>query len=160
MLLQLDVHHKLTSHQIECRMLYSTVRVSVPPSANLSTGPPRPPMPAGRVSWLLLVSVSRKSDNKVKRDPVGVSALLSMAAKLRVVAGRDLRERSKGNKINGKYSYMSARVLDGKINFALKLWFALKLVVWLARQPVVQVEKLAKLVRVAHLCSDESLLSF
>lgn len=74
-------------------------------------------MPAGRVSWLLLVSVSRRGDNRVKRDPVGavkpsVSALLSVAAKLRVVAGGDLRERSKIN--------ASARVLDGNTEFASK----------------------------------------
>lgn len=88
------------------------------PSANLSTGPPRPPMPAGRVSWLLLVSVSRKSDNRVQRDPVGVSALLSMAAKLSVVAGRDLHERSKGEQNQWKiFRHV------GEIHFALKRCF-------------------------------------
>lgn len=64
-------------------------------TTNLSTGPPRPPRPAGRVSWLLLVSGSRERVNTNKRESADVrkssgSVLLSMAAKLRVVAGRDL----------------------------------------------------------------------
>lgn len=59
----------------------------------LSTGPPRPPRPAG--SYLLLVSGSRERVNKNKGVSVDVrkrrsSVLLSVAAKLRVVAERDL----------------------------------------------------------------------
>ena len=63
-------------------------------NTNLSTGPPRPPRRAGRVSWLLLVSGSRELVNK--NDESGDvrkssgSVLLSTAAKLRVVAERDL----------------------------------------------------------------------
>lgn len=62
-------------------------------ATNLSTGPPRPPMPA--VSYLLLVSGSRERVNKNKGLSVDVrkwrsSVLLSVAAKLRVVAERDL----------------------------------------------------------------------
>lgn len=67
-------------------------------NTNLSTGPPRPPMPAGRVSWLLLVSGSRERVNKNKGDSDDVSksrgsVLLSTAAKLRVVVERDLGKR-------------------------------------------------------------------
>lgn len=36
--------------------------------------------------------MSRKSDSRVSLDPASRSALLSVAAKLRVVAWRDLRE--------------------------------------------------------------------
>lgn len=62
---------------------------------DLSTGPPRPPRPAERVSSLLLVSGSRERVNKNKRVSANVkkssgSVLLSVAAKLRVVAERDL----------------------------------------------------------------------
>lgn len=63
----------------------------------LSTGPPRPPRRAGRESWLLLVSGIRErvNKNKVGSDNVSKSksrglVLLSTAAKLRVVAERDL----------------------------------------------------------------------
>lgn len=64
-------------------------------NTNLSTGPPRPPRRAGRVSWLLLllVSGSRNRVNKNESDDVSKSrgsVLLSTAAKLRVVAERDL----------------------------------------------------------------------
>lgn len=63
-------------------------------NTNLSTGPPRPPRPAGRVSSLLLDSVSRERVNKNKGGSVDVksrgSIPLSTAAKLRVVAERDL----------------------------------------------------------------------
>lgn len=63
----------------------------------LSTGPPRPRTPAGQVSWLLLVSDSREKGSKNKRESADVkksnsSVLLSVAAKLRVVAERDLRK--------------------------------------------------------------------
>lgn len=61
-------------------------------STHLSTGPPRPPRPA--VSSRLLVSGNRERVNK-NRVSVDVrkrtsSVLLSVAAKLRVVAERDL----------------------------------------------------------------------
>lgn len=64
-------------------------------STNLSTGPPRPPRP---LSCLLLVSGSQEGVYKNKRVSLGVrkrrsSILLSVAAKLRVVAERDLRKR-------------------------------------------------------------------
>lgn len=64
-------------------------------NTNLSTGPPRPPRPAGKVSWLLLVSGSRERVNENKGESDDViksrgSVLLSTAAKLRVVAERDL----------------------------------------------------------------------
>lgn len=64
-------------------------------TAYLSTGPPRPRAPAGQVSWLLLVSDSREKGSKNKRESADVnksnsSVLLSVAAKLRVVAERDL----------------------------------------------------------------------
>lgn len=64
-------------------------------NTNLSTGPPRPPRPAGRDSWLLLVRGGRErvNKNKGKSDDVSKSrgsVLLSTAAKLRVVAERDL----------------------------------------------------------------------
>lgn len=67
-------------------------------STNLSTGPPRPPRPAG--SYLLLVSGSRERVNKNKGVSVDVrkrrsSVLLSVAAKLRVVAERDLQKGQK-----------------------------------------------------------------
>lgn len=62
-------------------------------STNLSTGPPRPPAPAGTVSWLLLVSGrgERVNTHKGESESRG-SVLLSTAAKLRVVAERDLRK--------------------------------------------------------------------
>lgn len=71
----------------------SIVPLSCVHSTNLSTGPPRPPRPAG--SYLLLVSGSRERANKNKGVSVDVrkrrsSVLLSVAAKLRVVAERDL----------------------------------------------------------------------
>lgn len=60
-------------------------------STNLSTGPPRPPRP---LSYLLLVSGNQEGANNNKRVSLGVrkwsSVLLSVAAKLRVVAERDL----------------------------------------------------------------------
>lgn len=64
---------------------------------DLSTEPPRPLRPAGRASWLLLLLVSgireRGYKNKGESDDVSKSrglVLLSTAAKLRVVAERDL----------------------------------------------------------------------
>lgn len=100
--------------------------------------------------------MSRKSDNKVKRDPVGVakpnvSALLSMAAKLRVVAGRDLGDRSKDNKINENIHTHQPVYLMVKLMFGIgKTRNISKNICRLARQPVLQVQKLAKLVRVAN----------
>lgn len=70
----------------------SIFTLSCVPSTNLSTGPPRPPRPAG--SYLLLVSGNRERVNKDKGVSFDVrkrsSVLLSVAAKLRVVAERDL----------------------------------------------------------------------
>lgn len=61
-------------------------------STNLSTGPPRPPRPP---SYFLLFSGSQVRVNKNKGVSADVkkrrsSVLLSVAAKLRVVAERDL----------------------------------------------------------------------
>lgn len=61
-------------------------------STNLSTGPPRPPRPP---SYFLLFSGSQIGVNKDKGVSVDVkkrrrSVLLTVAAKLRVVAERDL----------------------------------------------------------------------
>lgn len=66
-------------------------------STDLSTGPPRPPRPAE--SYLVLVSGSRERVNKHKGVSVDVrkwrsSVLLSVAAKLRVVAERDLGKKT------------------------------------------------------------------
>lgn len=58
-------------------------------NTHLSTGPPRPPGLAGRGSWLLLVSGSREKVYKNKGELRG-PGMLSAAAKLKVVAGRDL----------------------------------------------------------------------
>lgn len=78
-------------------------------------------MLAGRVSWLLLVSVSRRSDRRVSRVVVARpirSALLSVAAKLRGVARRDLQERfdifvlaAKQKKVTGQQFETQAFVL-------------------------------------------------
>lgn len=73
--------------------ILSTVALSFVYSTDLSTGPPRPPRPA--VSYLLLVTGSRERVSKNKGVSVDVrkrrgSVLLSVAAKLREVAERDL----------------------------------------------------------------------
>lgn len=84
------------SIEVLSMQFYTTCRtwaLSYVYSTNLSTGPPRPPRP---LSCLLLVSGSQEGVNKNKRVSLGVrkwrsSVLLSVAAKLRVVAERDLR---------------------------------------------------------------------
>lgn len=83
----------LNSLSIQFYTTCSIFALSCVHSTNLSTGPPRPPRPA--VSYLVLVSGSQERVNKNKGVSVDVrkrrsSVLLSVAAKLRVVAERDL----------------------------------------------------------------------
>lgn len=81
---------------------------------NRSTGPPRPPRLAGRVSWLLLVSGSLETVyDKDKSDDIksSGSVVLSTAAKLRVVAERDLGRKQR------------CRSLLRKVGSHSKCWF-------------------------------------
>lgn len=82
------------SIEVLSMQFYTTWALSYMYSTNLSTGPPRPPRPR---SCRLLISGSQEGVNKNKRVSLGArkwsSVLLSVAAKLRVVAERDLRNR-------------------------------------------------------------------
>lgn len=95
----LSQHQSIFSNTLTIQIL------QVSYNTNLSTGPPRPPRQAGRVSsLLLLVSGSRKRVKRNKGESGDViksrgSVLLSTAAKLRVVAERDLRERRHGREL-------------------------------------------------------------